>query len=263
MNELRRGLRPLTHLSALVVMGLVVTPVLATERAPWPDASVVDATHVEVSECDAISRDESGDVLVPGELTIPREIADVSATVVQALNALASPSASVCVDVAYDGTSLSVDGHIEVCGAVQDDHSGDSGSLQVGGVPIVIGWNGSIGHATLVAEVGGGELCLAITMAGGDLLLDAATTACAEVVLQSPGTWLRMADGDINWSLVPDELSDPGSRLAVGTETEVGIEVEAFWHRYSDSTQDTGSVIKIVELEGCGELLPNTALPMP
>jgi len=242
---------------ATIATMLFAAPSLAMETPAAGGPGDHDAHHE--AECDAIALDSAGDLVVEGEATVPGAV--LTPAIHQALEAIGSTTGEVCIDVEFVGEVLLVNGHVETCGAVTDTHDGNPGSVVIGDVPIVIGTNSSIAHATLVAEVGGGEACLVVTVTDNAVVVEARSSACVTVTQVRAGD-LSLPDGDTAWSLVPTELVDPAGTLAIGTPVETGLEVEAFWDQDSD---DTGSVISVVTLENCGEPpasiapLPNTA----
>ena len=248
----------------LIVSMMLAGPALGAGAASLNRGSAPDLGHVESDECDAIGLNADGDLEVQDESTVPGIL--LTAAIHQALEALDSATGSACIDVVYDGETLNVNGHIETCGEVTDTHDGNPGSLVIGDVPIVIGTNASIGHATLVAEVGEGEACMMASVTDDSVVVEVSSSACVTVT-QSAQDILELPDGSLTWALAPDELIDPAGVLAMGTAVETGLQVEAFWDQDGG---DTGSTIEVVTLEGCGEptatpppLIPDTAMRSP
>jgi hypothetical protein len=250
--------------AVFIVSMMLAVPAVAADAAPLKRNSAPDLGHVESDECDAIGLNADGDLEVEAESTLPGPL--LTPAIHQALEATDSATGSACVDVVFDGETLNVNGHIETCGGVTDSHDGNPGSLIIGDVPIVIGTNASIGHATLVAEVGNGEACMAASVTDNAVVVEILSSACVTVTQSSEGL-LELPDGGLTWSLAPDELIDPAGVLVIGTAVEAGLEVEAFWDQDSG---DTGSIIEVVTLDDCAgpistppPLIPDTAMRSP
>lgn len=263
-------------------VGLVLAMAAPVAAAPAGSAAAagVPADHIDPDDCEEISTDGAGNILVNGTSFTAAQLPDPGFSSTPALlrlaaNAAGHPNADVCLDVEATGETITISGHIALCGEVTferepppetpppatEDPSAPPilgrASTTVDGVAIDDRLLAVDSYAALeVAAAAGVEACFFTTLVRNDAWQHTISTVCTTARLEDDGRLVLSIGGDA-YRLSPAEIIDPDAELEIGTDVQAALEIGTL---KDDVIHLVTMTITVVEPAACS---PDAPRPTP
>jgi len=258
---------PLAVLATLALLLAAIAPVLAAPSGTSGSRAVL-ASHVDPADCEDITTNVDGDIIVDGTALTAAQLAlldaDLTAALLLAANASASADATVdvCVDVvAGTGDLLDINADISVCSVdvtVNGDGTVDLGDVNVDADLLDARLIAALQLAADAAADADTEACVVVTVTDNavdaDVEVNAIVTLCATLIVDANG------DFTINGDFIDaDQFINNSSESDFNAEVEVGVEI-------TSTVEADGDIFVLVtafDLAGCGDIAGATPTPTP
>ncbi|MDQ3690094.1 MAG: hypothetical protein M3406_08695 [Chloroflexota bacterium] len=261
---------PLAILATLALMLAAMAPVLAAPGGTSGSRPVL-ADHVDPADCDEITTNAEGDIIVNGTALTDVQLglldADLSAALRLAADASVSADAfvEVCVDVVVgEADALDINADITVCSVditVNGDGTVDLGDVTVDAELLDVDLLAVLDLAANADAEADAEACVIVTVTDNetttDVEVDAFVTLCATLRIDANGDAFingEASEADVDQFINNSTVADAD----FSADVETGIEITATLEADGDIFVN----LTAVDREGCGEAAA-TATPAP